>query len=61
MKPGGNRVRSYLEILAPDSTPNRNEQLIPFFYRRGWTILEFNDPVLLTSDEPLAAGNAPRV
>jgi hypothetical protein len=32
------------------------EQLIPYFYQRGWTVLEFDDPVLLTSDEPVAAG-----
>lgn len=34
----------------------QGEQLIPAFYRRGWTILEFDDPVLLTSDEPVAQG-----
>lgn len=32
------------------------EKLIPFFFKRGWTVFEFDAPVLLTSDEPVAQG-----
>jgi hypothetical protein len=32
------------------------EKLIPALYPRGWLIMEFDGPLLLTSDEPVAAG-----
>lgn len=32
------------------------QKLIPFFFNRIWTIFEFDDPLLLTSDEPVAQG-----
>jgi hypothetical protein len=34
----------------------QGEQLIPFFYERKWIISEFDAPLLLTSDEPVAIG-----
>lgn len=36
-------------------------KLIPFFYERVWTLFEFDDPVLMTSDEPVAQGVDTRV
>lgn len=35
-------------------------QLVPFFQRRVWKVVEFGEPVLLTGDEPIALiGDAP--
>jgi hypothetical protein len=39
-------------IHAPDLF-REGEQLIPFFFERGWTIVDFDGPLLLTSDEPV--------
>lgn len=31
-------------------------KLVPFFFNRTWTVFEFDAPLLLTSDEPVAQG-----
>lgn len=36
------------------------EKLIPGFYNRAWLVAEFDDPVILTSDEPIAYGQDTR-
>ena len=40
---------------APDVFDHAKE-LVPFFFKRGWIIVEFDQPLLLTSDEPVACG-----
>jgi hypothetical protein len=34
----------------------QGEKLIPFFSKRGWILIDFDEPLLLTSDEPVAQG-----